>query len=296
MNTIRIGDRGPAVEDIQRRLLILGYQLGASGVDGVFLEDTRRALSCFQESSGLPATGVVDDRTWSALVDSSFAFGDRLLYLRAPHFHGADVAQLQEVLNTLGFYCGPADGIFGTWTERAVSEFQVNSALEGDGVVGASTFEAIRALHHIWGGKSVPVHSASSGRPRSRNALLADTILELVAADGDAYRIARRVANLAQAAQVEARVTVIRDDRPLPADRDSSQSARPEAPSEERPATACPLSTAVLHVRLARSPEGIVLSGDRNLTLPIPHDFNAQASQQGFQHLAAAILETICRL
>ena len=40
MRPIRPGDRGPAVEDIQRRLLALGYDLGITGVDGVFLGRT----------------------------------------------------------------------------------------------------------------------------------------------------------------------------------------------------------------------------------------------------------------
>jgi len=279
MKEIAIGDRGPAVEDIQRRLLISGYQLGGSGVDGVFLEDTQQAVRQFQEASELPVTGVVDDRTWSALVDNSFAFGDRMLYLRAPQFHGADVAQLQEVLNTLGFYCGEVDGIFGTWTERAVSEFQVNSALPGDGVVGAATFDALLALHHIWGGKNVPVHSASLGRPRHRSMLLMDTALELVATDGETWRIARRVANLAQAARPDIQVAVIRDQADVPG-------------SAEVP-TASSIRT--LHIRLIRTPVGIRLTGDRNLTLPIPHDFDEQASQQGFQHLAAVIFDAIYR-
>jgi len=284
MKTIAIGDRGPAIEDIQRRLLFLGYQLGASGVDGVFLEDTQKAISLFQKASGLPVTGMIDDRTWSTLVDSSFAFGDRLLYLRAPYFHGNDVAQLQEALNTLGFYCGETDGIFGPWTERAVSEFQVNSDLGGDGVVGAATFDALMSLHHIWGGKSGPVHSAAFGRPRRRNARLADTVIELTASDGDSYRIARRVANLAQAAYAQAQVTVIRDDFDQSSD---VPVADPEGEWDDG-------TTPILRVRLLRTPAGITLIGDCNLTLPIPHEFNAQASQQGFQHLAAVILDAIC--
>lgn len=295
MKAISIGDRGPAVEDIQRRLLFLGYNLGSSGIDGVFQVDTQEALAHFQEVSGLPVTGVIDDRTWSTLVDSSFAFGDRLLYLRAPHFHGSDVAQLQEALNTLGFYCGAVDTIFGPFTERAVSEFQINSALEPDGVVGAATFDALMALRHIWGGKSVPVHSAAAGRPRQRNALLAETALELVAADGEAYRIARRVANLAQAAHTQARVAVLRDEgaieeRPFTG---SAQQYGARLPQQEGEALLMPL----LRVRLARTPEGIMLSGDRDLMIPIPQDqaLSARAPQQGFQHLAAVVLDAICQ-
>ena len=280
MKTISIGDRGSAVEDIQRRLLFLGYNLGSSGVDGDFQIDTKEAIAHFQEISELPVTGVVDDLTWSTLVDSSFAFGDRLLYLRAPFFHGNDVAQLQEVLNTLGFYCGSVDAIFGAFTERAVSEFQSNNAIEPDGVVGAVTFDALMALHHIWGGKSVPTHSAAAGRPRQRNAFLADTALELVAMDGNSYRIARRVANLAQAAHTLAQVTVLRDD--------SSTSQRPE-PGGEAPAAP------TLRVRLSSTAADVIVTGDRDLLIPLPSDLGARDSQQGYQHIAAVILDVICQ-
>jgi len=293
MKAISIGDRGPAVEDIQRRLLFLGYNLGSEGVDGIFQADTQEALSHFQEVSGLPVTGTVDDWTWSTLVDSSFAFGDRLLYLRAPHFHGNDVAQLQEVLNTLGFYCGTVDAIFGTWTEHAVSEFQTNSALEPDGVVGAATFDALMALHHIWGGKSVPVHSAAAGRPRRRNAFLADTALELVAADGESYRIARRIANLAQAAHAQAQVTVLRDDASVPPVRLDFVQRQGTSLAEKEEKV---LPASILRVRLLRTPEGIVLTGDRDLVVPIPQDLAARTSQQGFQHVAAVILDALCHL
>ncbi|MCL2882086.1 MAG: peptidoglycan-binding protein [Coriobacteriia bacterium] len=316
MKTISIGDRGPAVEDIQRRLLFLGYSLGSSGVDGDFQIDTQEAIAHFQEVSDLPVTGIVDDRTWSTLVDSSFAFGDRLLYLRAPYFHGNDVAQLQEILNTLGFYCGSVDAIFGAFTERAVSEFQANSALEPDSVVGAATFDALMALHHIWGGKSVPTHSAAAGRPRRRNAFLADTALELVATDGNAYRIARRVANLAQAAHGQAQVTVLRDDSPadeysepgapaasatklcagLPSDsgelpqvQAQQYGARLTQQGEE--ASLVPL----LRVRLSSTAKDVIVTGDRDLVIPLPRDIGMRDSQQGYQHIAAVILDVICQ-
>jgi hypothetical protein len=142
-------------------------------------------------------------------------------------------------------------------------------------VVGAATFDALLALHHIWGGKSVPVHSASSGGPLSRNALLAGTVLELIATDGDAYRVARRVANLAQAAQPEAQITVVR-----------GESAAVDVLQEQQDH---------LRVVVGHTTEGIVLSGDCNLTLPIPYNLDIQASQQGFQHLATVILDVICR-
>ena len=92
MKPILPGGRGPAVEDIQRRLLALGFDLGPTGVDGVFLGKTRDAVIAFQTGNGLSEDGVVGGETWAALVDATFKLGDRTLYLRLPHFHGRDGA------------------------------------------------------------------------------------------------------------------------------------------------------------------------------------------------------------
>ena len=65
MRSVRPGNRGPAVEDIQRRLLSLGYELGPTGVDGVFLGLTSEAVRAFQQEHALSEDGVVGDETWS---------------------------------------------------------------------------------------------------------------------------------------------------------------------------------------------------------------------------------------
>lgn len=48
---------------------------------------------------------------------------------------GADVAQLQQFLATLGVFGGEADGRFGALTAAAVEAWQVSRGLEADGVV-----------------------------------------------------------------------------------------------------------------------------------------------------------------
>ncbi len=57
---------------------------------------------------------------------------------------------LQEKLNELGFDAGPADGIFGPRTERAVMAFQTDKGLSIDGIVGNETWNALF-------GESLPV-------------------------------------------------------------------------------------------------------------------------------------------
>jgi len=215
MRPVRPGTRGPAVEDIQRRLLSLGYDLGPTGVDGVFLGLTTEAVRAFQREHRLAEDGIVGRTTWSALVDASFTFGDRTLYLRLPHFHGNDVRVLQQALNVLGFACGEADGIFGAFTERAVREFQRNAGLPNDGIVGPDTARTISNLRHVWEGKDSRSHSAAQVAPARAAEVLARVPLVAVGDDQSGRRIASRVANLALATTQDARFHVLSDDEAL---------------------------------------------------------------------------------
>lgn len=56
---------------------------------------------------------------------------------------GPLVELLQSVLRRLGFYAGRVDGAFGPQTQNAVTAFQRSAGLSGDGVVGASTWNAL---------------------------------------------------------------------------------------------------------------------------------------------------------
>ncbi len=56
---------------------------------------------------------------------------------------GNEVMQLQATLNSRGFWCGPADGIFGPNTYQAVVNFQRSVFLAPDGIVGPNTRAAL---------------------------------------------------------------------------------------------------------------------------------------------------------
>ena len=56
---------------------------------------------------------------------------------------GSEVVQLQETLNTKGYWCGSADGIFGSQTLQSVTRFQKDVSLVADGIVGPQTREAL---------------------------------------------------------------------------------------------------------------------------------------------------------
>lgn len=216
MRPIRAGDRGSAVEDIQRRLLLLGYDLGLSGVDGVFANMTRAAVEQFQTDRALDPDGLVGDTTWAALVDATFTLGDRALYLRLPHMHGRDVRALQEALGALGFPCA-ADGIFGPRTEGAVRDFQRNVALPADGIAGGDTVETLVNLRHLWEGKGQRAASGASGGPTRAAAVLSSVSIAIRPDDSPSQELAARIANLALAlAEDAATMLLARGESPYP--------------------------------------------------------------------------------
>ena len=65
MDTIRLHDTGAAVEDVQRRLATAGF-LDEAEVTGTFDDRTQQALRAFAQHFRLPATDMVDDKTWSS--------------------------------------------------------------------------------------------------------------------------------------------------------------------------------------------------------------------------------------
>ena len=208
MRPILRGDRGSAVEDVQRRLRLLGADLGPTGIDGVFLGATLAAVRAFQAEHGLTEDGRVGPETWSALVDATFALGDRLLYLRFPYLHGADVRTLQAALNSLGFAAGDCDGIFGPFAERAVREFQRNAGLPGDGIAGPDTVRALCNLRHVWADKGSEALPALRRAPARDAATLARTHIRILALDRAGAAIAHRLENLAKASAPGADVRV----------------------------------------------------------------------------------------
>lgn len=314
MNVIRYGSRGPAVEDIQRRLIYLGYALGKTGVDGVFLEDTENAIKQFQETSGLEVSGEVDSYTWSLLVDSTFAFGDRMLYLRYPFIHGRDIEILQIALNSLGFTCGEIDGIFGTYTERAVIELQKNMELASDGVVGQETFATLFGLKHMWEDKKVISHSAARAFSTHRNRILSSVALAIEPRDDISYQVARRIKNLAQASYEDAAVSIsyeseitsigTSDKMPFRAKFVLCQENEVEGSlakhDEQVSATTVKVDLRILEISQEKDvfvgalQQLLEQDNRESFVIKIPADLLNKTSKQGFQNTAVYILDSIC--
>jgi N-acetylmuramoyl-L-alanine amidase len=136
------GSRGESVRDIRRRLKALGFA-SAGDEPGYFGPRTQRAVLAFQRDRGLRPDGVCGRQTWSALVEAGRVLGERLLYYRQPMLRGDDVAALQAQLGALGFDAGRVDGIFGPLAHEALRDFQRNSGLVDDGILGPETLHAL---------------------------------------------------------------------------------------------------------------------------------------------------------
>jgi N-acetylmuramoyl-L-alanine amidase len=155
MRLIRLGDAGAPVVDVQRRL---SRALGESLPDsGTFDEATLQAVRRFQRERNLPADGIVGSETWRSLVESGYTLGSRMLWHSRRMMRGDDVRELQHRLNQLGFDAGAEDGIFGPLARAAVEEFQRNTGLGVDGIVGPATLAALRRLRraHQSGGVGI---------------------------------------------------------------------------------------------------------------------------------------------
>lgn len=140
---LRPGSDGEAVRDVQRQLTSAGFDAGDEVGYG---PGTVAAVRAFQAARRISVDGIVGPETWAALCDARYRLGDRLLYLRTPMLRGDDVADLQRQLGSLGFDAGRVDGVFGPETERALKDFQRNSALSTDAVCGPDVLAALARL------------------------------------------------------------------------------------------------------------------------------------------------------
>ncbi len=142
---LRFGQAGEAIRDLQMRLVRAASTL-ITDDPGRFGDTTLASVIAFQQRVGLQPDGICGTQTWSALVESGYALGDRLLYQRTPMLRGDDVSDLQHRLSALGFLSSRVDGIFGPETSAAVTSFQRNAGLTTDGVVGPSVLDQLHRL------------------------------------------------------------------------------------------------------------------------------------------------------
>lgn len=83
--TLRRGNYGELVKQLQTKLNALGYDLGVCGIDGDFGQATEKAVKAFQKDHGLTADGVVGQKTWAALENTETPVAPTYYTVTIPH-------------------------------------------------------------------------------------------------------------------------------------------------------------------------------------------------------------------
>ena len=128
-----VGDKNEAVKSLQKALIAAKVSV-RGGADGHFGSATTTAVTTFQQSTRIAATGVVNQLT-SQLLGLTPAptlpkMGDA----------GESVKSLQNLLITAGITVkGGADGKFGVATKNAISAFQKAQGLTTTGSLNLQT-------------------------------------------------------------------------------------------------------------------------------------------------------------
>ncbi len=142
VDSLRMGDSGSAVKDLQTKLKKLGYYSGT--VDSTFGSGTYAAVKAFQKKYNLTADGVAGSETLKKL-DSAYknADSDKDDDSLRKGATGSAVKDLQTKLKKLGFYNAYVDGSYGDTTVAAVKAFQKKYNLTADGVAGSETLKKL---------------------------------------------------------------------------------------------------------------------------------------------------------
>jgi peptidoglycan hydrolase-like protein with peptidoglycan-binding domain len=159
--TLRMGDTGADVKQLQQLLTITGMTVKS---DGNFGSGTKTAVQSFQRAANLSASGTAGIKTITALrhaaggaaaqagtaggfdssgaTSSTHSLGDRIPVVKG--MSGHDVKVLQDFLKRAGIASVTIDGEFGSSTYKAVKAFETQEKLQVDGVVDANDIDVLR--------------------------------------------------------------------------------------------------------------------------------------------------------
>jgi peptidoglycan hydrolase-like protein with peptidoglycan-binding domain len=158
----------PRVQMIQFFLNVLSAyfdSIPAVDIDGILGPETRNGIIEFQKTMGLPATGLIDEETWSTMYNSVLGILralppaavelPSLLYPNVLYGEGSErpgVFIIQEILAYISTvipeipFVQP-DGKFGPETTAAVSAFQQHYGLGPTGIVDEETWNRLISIY-----------------------------------------------------------------------------------------------------------------------------------------------------
>jgi peptidoglycan hydrolase-like protein with peptidoglycan-binding domain len=188
--TLRLGDRGTDVKQLQKLLMNTGIKVTA---DGNFGPGTKTAVQRFQRVARLAASGTAGRKTIAALRHASSgsaaqvagsggagygansrnrSLGDRIPVLKG--MSGHDVKVLQDFLKRAGVKNVTIDGEFGAGTYNAVKSFETAQKLSVDGVMDANDIDVLRGLVEAGGSNAATAAAPLPLAPGDRAKLTPD--------------------------------------------------------------------------------------------------------------------------
>lgn len=189
--TLRTGDKGADVKQLQKLLTAAGIKVKA---DGNYGPGTASAVKRFQRVANLNPTGRADRATVRALrsavggsaaqaegaggFDSdgsnrrAHSLGDRIPVMKG--MSGHDVKVLQDFLRRVGIKGVTVDGEFGAGTYKAVRAFETAQKLPVDGIVDAGDIDVLRGLAKAGGANARSAPAPLPLAPGDRAKLTSD--------------------------------------------------------------------------------------------------------------------------
>lgn len=148
--TLRKGDKGEAVREMQEKLLEAGCTLPEHGADADFGAETVEAVKAFQTSNALHPDGICGPLTWAKLdTPASVVVKVPAVATDKPTLRKGDkgeaVREMQNKLLEAGCTLPEhgADGDFGAETLEAVKAYQTTHGLISDGICGPLTWASL---------------------------------------------------------------------------------------------------------------------------------------------------------
>lgn len=157
VQVLRLGVTGSEVQQLQERLIALGYLTGKA--DGIYGTSTANAVIAFQRTNGLTRDGVAGSATLQLIYASNAKAAPtptpvpKVTPTPAPAVASSSVLRrgdtsdavkaMQQQLISLGYLSGRADGVFGVKTFEALKAFQRANRLSADGIAGTKTLSVL---------------------------------------------------------------------------------------------------------------------------------------------------------
>lgn len=148
---LKVGSRGAAVQDVQKKLVALGYNVGSTGADGIFGNATKNAVIKFQGSVGISKDGIVGSQTLTKLNEAYNNRNKGQSVTSTTSYVGKDYVRKAQV--HISNFTGTAissDGIIGTETRKGIVKclqrslnLDYKSGLAVDGCRGNATNVAL---------------------------------------------------------------------------------------------------------------------------------------------------------